>query len=180
MKTPDWKNANEEQVWIYVAWHLAENDIETVLVGGAVCSIYSDGAYQSGDLDLVSRSLIDQKIPQILRSIGFEKKSSRHYSHPECRVFVEFVVGPPGIGDDTDIQPAHQNVEGKKIYLYSPTDCIRDRLASYIHFGAQECLDQAALVGKKQPFNQAKVKSWCESEGAVHAFEELIEKIKQS
>lgn len=93
MKEPNWKSANEEQIWQYVGWHLAKNGIENI---------------------------------------------------------------------------------------YSPTDCIRDRLASYIHFKARECLDQAALVAKKFPFNQKKVKEWCASEGAPQAFEDLIKKIKRN
>lgn len=179
MKEPDWKTADEEIIWKYVAWHLAENGIDTVLVGGAVCAIYSGGAYQSGDLDFVSRSIMDHKIPEVLQSIGFEKRSGRHYEHSKSRVFVEFVTGPPGIGDDISIKPDYKKVEGNKLYLYSPTDCIRDRLASYIHFKARECLDQAVLVAEKFPFNKAKVKSWCDSEGATEAYREFISKLEK-
>ena len=48
MKEPNWKNCTEEDVWKYVGWHLAKNGIETILVGGAVAAIYSEGAYKSG------------------------------------------------------------------------------------------------------------------------------------
>ena len=50
MKEPDWKTVTESSLWEYVGWHLAKNNIKTILVGGAVCAIYSDGAYQSGDI----------------------------------------------------------------------------------------------------------------------------------
>lgn len=53
MKEPDWKTCSEEQLWKYVAAHLAKNGIDTILVGGAVVAIYSEGAYKSGDLDFV-------------------------------------------------------------------------------------------------------------------------------
>lgn len=53
MKAPDWKNCTEEEVWKFVAWNLAKNGIDTILVGGAVAAIYSEGVYKSGDLDLV-------------------------------------------------------------------------------------------------------------------------------
>lgn len=82
------------------------------------------------------------------------------------------------INDDIKIQPDVKIIEGQKLYIYSPTDCIRDRLASYIHFKARECLDQAALVAKKFPFNQKKVKDWCVAEGAPQAYDELMKKIK--
>ncbi len=35
MKEPKWETANEEEVWKFVAWHLAKNGIATILGGGA-------------------------------------------------------------------------------------------------------------------------------------------------
>ncbi|MNS98032.1 hypothetical protein D3C72_1323840 [compost metagenome] len=179
MKEPNWKNCTEEEVWKYVGWHLAKNGIETILVGGAVAAIYSEGIYKSGDLDFVLRTYIEGKLTELLASIGFQKSSGRHYIHPDCDKFVEFVNGPAGIGHDTNIKPDTKVVEGQTLYIYSPTDCIRDRLASYIHFRARECLDQAVLVAQKFPFNQNKVKAWCASEGAPQAFDDLIKRLKK-
>jgi hypothetical protein len=180
MKEPKWESATEEEVWEYVAWHLARRGISTVLVGGAVCAIYSKGIYKSGDLDFVSLSLFDEAIPDVMKSIGFVRSGNRHYHHPKCPLFVEFVRGPIGIGDDLKIQPDKREIEGQTIYIYSPTDCIRDRLASYIHFRARECLDQAVLVACKFPFNKKKVKEWCVLEGAPEAYSELMGKVKES
>jgi hypothetical protein len=95
VKEPKWENCTEEDVWKYVGWTLAKNGIETVLVGGAVAAIYSDGIYKSGDLDFVLRTYADHKLPKIMESIGFQKSSGRHYIHPKCDKFVEFVAGPP-------------------------------------------------------------------------------------
>lgn len=180
MKTPDWKNCTEEEVWEFVGWHLAKNGIETVLVGGAVAAIYSDGIYKSGDLDLVLKTYIEENLTEVMESIGFKKSSGRHYIHPDCDKFIEFMFGPVGIGDDIDIKPNERKVDGKTLYIYSPTDCIRDRLASYIHFKARECLDQAVLVAQRFPFNQRKVKAWCASEGAPQAFDDLMKKLKKA
>lgn len=180
MKEPKWESCTEEEVWKFVAWHLAKNGIETILVGGAVAAIYSEGIYKSGDLDFVLKTYVEGKITPIMESIGFQKSSGRHYIHPRCDKFVEFMFGPAGIGDDVNIKPDIKTIEGQKLYIYSPTDCIRDRLASYIHFKARECLDQAALVAKNFPFNQSKVKEWCKSEGAPEAFDELMKKVKKS
>ena len=84
MKTPDWKNCSEEDVWLFVAWHLAKNGIDTVLVGGAVAAIYSEGAYKSGDLDLVLKTYVEGKIPSVMKEIGFQCSQGRHYIHPDC------------------------------------------------------------------------------------------------
>ncbi len=48
----------------------------------------------------------------------------------------------------------------------------------YIHFKARECLDQAALIAQKFPFDHNKVKVWCNAEGAPEAFEALLRKLK--
>jgi hypothetical protein len=180
MKEPHWKTATEKEVWEYVAWHLAKNGIQTLLVGGAVVAIYSEGAYQSGDLDLIQLNYHDKVIPKVMESINFKKSRGRHYIHAKSQIFVEFCSGPPGIGDDVKIKPDSKVVDGQILFLYSPTDCIRDRLASYIHFKARECLDQAVLVANKFPFNRKKVKEWCVQEGAAQAYDDLIKKLKKS
>lgn len=177
MKEPNWESCNEEEVWKFVGWHLAKNGIESILVGGAVAAIYSDGVYQSGDLDFVLKTYVDEKIADVMGSIGFKNQGGRHYIRPNCEKFVEFMFGPAGIGDDIGIVPDSKKVEGQTLYIYSPTDCIRDRLASYIHFKARECLDQAVLVAQKYPFNKKKVKDWCASEGAPEAYEALVKKL---
>ena len=179
MKEPQWENCTEEEVWLYVCWNLAKNGIQTILVGGAVAAIYSEGAYKSGDLDIVLKTYIDGVVPKVMASMGFQKSPGRHYIHPKCDKFIEFVNGPAGIGDDVKIKPDARLVEGQTLYIYSPTDCIRDRLASYIYFKARECLDQAVLVAKRFPFDHNKVKAWCEQEGSTEAYKELIKKIKK-
>jgi hypothetical protein len=174
MKEPDWATCTEKQLWKYVATRLAQNGIDTILVGGAVVAIYTEGAYKSGDLDLVLLSYLNDKLPKLMAEIGFKVSQSRHYSHPKCKhLIIEFASGPPGIGDDVRIKPAEVRSGGQIIKIYSPTDCIRDRLASYIHFKALDCLDQAVLVAKRHPYNRAKVKKWCASEGAAGAFVEF-------
>lgn len=102
-------------------------------------------------------------LEKAMNKIGF-KKQGRHYIHPECHhLFIEFPGGPPlSIGEDTQIKPDEVSVEGEIIKIYSPTDCVKDRLASFIHFNAEECLDQAVLVAKRHPVDIDKIKSWRE------------------
>lgn len=178
MKEPKWEKCTEVDVWKYVGWHLAKHGVKTLLVGGAVAAIYSEGVYKSGDLDFITLSYLDEVLPEVMASIGFEKSVGRHYIHSKCKQFIEFAPGPAGIGDDVSIKPKAVKVQGQTLYIYSPTDCIRDRLASYIHFRARECLDQAALVAKNFTFNHKKVKDWCVGEGAPQAYEDLMRKLK--
>lgn len=176
MNEPNWKTVTEEELWKFVGWHLANKGIHSVLVGGAVVSIYSKGAYRSGDIDLVE-PLISKasEIKSVMEAVGF-RKVGRHYVHPKCKhLFIEFVSGPVSIGEDYKIIPDEKEFNGKILKIFSPTDCIRDRLASYIYFSSRECLDQALLVAKSQHFNLERVKKWCLREGVSgqRAFEEF-------
>ena len=73
----DFKTCTEEELWKYVAAHLKSRNIDTVLVGGAVVSIYTDGAYESGDLDLILTNYFVKNLPEIMNEIGFGITSTR-------------------------------------------------------------------------------------------------------
>jgi len=178
MKKPNWATCNENELWNYIAYHLKQKGIDTILVGGAVVSIYSKGAYQSGDIDLVMVESV-KEIEPILNELGF-KKENRHFEHPECpHLFVEFVSPPAAIGDDYNIIPDEVKIGNMMLKILSPTDCIRDRLASYLFFDARECMDQAVLVANAQKFSHEKVKNWCANEGHPEIYEEFMSFLKK-
>jgi hypothetical protein len=171
----DLSTCSEAELWRHVAVHLEASGIGVVLVGGAVVAVYTDGAYQSGDLDFVPERLFEDRIDASMLELGFHR-NGRNYEHPDCRhLFVEFVSGPLGIGNDQNIVPRTELVEGHKLKILSPTDCVCDRLASYIHFKARECLDQAVLVAKARPVDWNRIRRWCQNEGpaGTAAFEDL-------
>ena len=86
----DFSSCNEEELWKYVALHLKTENIDTVLVGGAVVSIYTEGAYESGDIDLILTKLFVNNLTSAMRKIGFEKRG-RNFIHPDCKhLFIEF------------------------------------------------------------------------------------------
>ena len=178
MKTPDWKTCTEEELWRYVAWHLNAQGIESVLVGGSVAAIYSQGAYRSGDLDFIISDADRIRIDQILTGLGFCKEG-RHFRHPQCKhLFVEFPPGPLAIGNDYRIKPVTVSVEKRKLLILSPTDCVCDRLASYMFFKSRDALEQALMVAAAQPVDLKKIKSWCTAEGGIEQFDEFRSLLK--
>lgn len=170
----DFKTCTEEELWRYVASHLKSRGIDTILVGGAVVSIYSEGIYTSGDLDLVLGSLFTKGLNDAMKQIGFEKRG-RHYVHPDCKhLFVEFPGSPPlGIGSDYSIEPIEVESNQVKIKILSPTDCVKDRLASFIFFADRDGLDQALLVALNKSVDLKSIEMWCKQEGYPEAFEEF-------
>ena len=176
----DFENCTPEELWKYVGEHLSKNGLDAVLVGGAVVSVYTDGIYQSGDLDFIIQNLAKEKLPTLMKEVGFEKHG-RHYIHPECgHLFVEFPPGPLEIGEETNIRSESIESNGAIIKILSPTDCIKDRLANYIYFKSQEGMDQALLVAKLQPFNKSLVEKWCIEENHGHVFGEFLTLFKKS
>jgi hypothetical protein len=116
----DWSNCTESKLWKYVAVHLSENGIDTVLVGGAVVSYYAQGLYESGDIDLVFQSyhLTEETIKKVMNQIGFKRQTGRHYKHPKCKhLFVEFLSPPVGIGNDYQIKPKEIKIDGEIAYV---------------------------------------------------------------
>ncbi len=163
----NFKNCTENELWEYVAVALSKDGIPTILVGGAVAAIYSEGVYRSGDLDIIieSSKVSDKLLEASMASIGFSK-SGRHWIHPECNhLYIEFVSPPLAIGDDYSIKPKEVNRYGQLIKILSAEDCVRDRLASYVYFKARECFDQAYLVAKRQNIDVKTIYSWAKREG---------------
>ena len=174
----EFKNCSEEELWRYVGKQLSRNGFDAILVGGAVVSIYSKGAYRSGDLDFIIQNLTKDKLPEVMGEIGFVKEG-RSYIHPKCsHLFVEFPPGPIGIGNDSNIRPRVEKSNKIEIKILSPTDCIKDRLASFIHFNSYEGMEQAVLVARSQPFNCLAVKKWCKNENRHDVFEEFTQLLK--
>jgi hypothetical protein len=178
----DFSTCTVEDLWRFVAAHLENRGIGVVLVGGAVVSVYTEGAYVSGDLDFVREAFFSQDVEGAMAEIGFHKEGS-HYRHAGCpHLFVEFVPGPLGIGEDAHIEPALV-IEGElKIKLLSPTDSVRDRLSGFIHFGNRDYMDQAVLVASSHPVDWNKIERWCQGEGpnGPEAFVELRRRVARN
>jgi len=111
--------------------------------------------------------------------LDFKKK--RHYTNPKCpHLLVEFPGTPPlGIGEDHFITPDEWEIDGHVIKILSPTDCVKDRLASYIYYNDRDGLDQALLVAQAHPVNIESIKTWCINENADFAFDDFISKLKK-
>lgn len=177
MNPPDWSRCTEEELWRYVGWHLEGAGIRSVLVGGAVVAIYTEGLYRSGDLDLVPDDLARARLDETLAQIGFKPTRSRYFKHPACpHLYIEFPRGPVEIGEQYPVVPAEIEVEGRTLRLLSPTDCVKDRLAGYIHWKSRANFDQAVLVALRQRdrVDLDAVRKWCRGEGGMEAFEELF------
>lgn len=61
--------------------------------------------------------------------------------------------------------------------MISPTDCVKEWLAAYYHWGDQQCLYQATLVAQANDVDLEDIRSWSVAEGKKDEFEAIIDKL---
>jgi hypothetical protein len=163
VKTIDFSNITIKKLACLIYETLKKSGIEVVLVGGACVSIYSHNRYQSSDLDFVTYEQL-KSITPILSKLGFQR-TGRSFSHKHCPYLLDFVNPPVSIG--------HQSIQNFKILktaigslqLLSPTDCVKDRLASFFHWNDAQALEQAAMVAENHTIQIEDLKHWAKIEG---------------
>ncbi|MGD0281889.1 MAG: hypothetical protein ABSB95_05960 [Dissulfurispiraceae bacterium] len=173
----DWKTIDTKELAAIVISTLKEKDIDAVLVGGACINIYSYNKFMSYDLDFVSHGK-EKDISKVLTGLGFKKKESRHFIRDDCPFFVEFVSPPLAIGNEPVKTCEKIDTPQGTIILLTPTDCVKDRLASYYHWNDPQALNQAIAVVKDQEVDLKEVKRWSIKEGHGEKFKEFIAYIK--
>jgi hypothetical protein len=163
----------------FIDTHLRENGINVVLSGGAAVSIYSDHKYVSKDLDFIGRFDIDhKKVESVMSEIGFDKKG-KYYHHPKTQYFAEFMSGPATVGQDPIGQIEELILETGVIRIISPTDSVKDRLASFYHFRDRQGLEQAILVSKSNSIDIKSIEIWSIREGEKEKFEEYKHRLEE-
>lgn len=169
---------NQGELAAYIDTHLREKGIQVVLSGGASVAIYSNYQYVSEDLDFIARFSIDhKKVESSMKAIGFQRQG-RYYHHPDTPYFVEFISGPPSVGQDPIGEINELTLETGKIRLLSPTDSVKDRLAAFYHWGDRQSLEQALLVARSRAIDLENVERWSIREGKQDEFEAFKRRLK--
>jgi hypothetical protein len=161
---------SQAELAAFVQTHLRAQGIDAVLSGGASVAIYSDGQYVSMDIDLVNAKFAARKkIVEAMKEIGFTE-TGRHFGHPDTDYFVEFQPGPLSIGDKSIDEVSELSFDTGILRIISPTDCIKDRLAHYFHWGDRQCLAQAEMVAARSQIDIDDIEDWSRSEGKLKEF----------
>lgn len=95
-----------------------------VLVGGAAVELYTEGAYTTGDIDLVG--VVTPPVQGALEAAGFTRHG-RHWIHEETQTFVEF----PGDSLGSHEQADWFEVRRRRIRIVSIEDLLVDRLGAW-------------------------------------------------
>jgi hypothetical protein len=173
----DWKNIKIRNLAALVCHELTKGGIHAVLVGGACVSIYTDNTYVSYDLDFVSHSSL-KEIAEILSGLGFQRESSRHFIRKDCPFFIEFVAPPVSVGKEPIKKEEIVKTRYGSLRLLTPTDSVKDRLASYYHWNDPQALEQAIMVAKAKKVKMTEIRTWSEKEGHNEKFDTFFRMLK--
>ena len=162
-----------EQLGGLVCETLFAHGMDAVLSGGSCVSIWSNNAYVSDDLDMIIRGMATRsRIARALADLGFtpDKSGSRYFTHPDIKLSLEFPSGPLMVGDEhvTDVETI--STDHGTLKLLTPTDCVKDRMAGYLHWGDEQSFQQAVHVAKNQPVDWDSIAKWFAAEGYPGAF----------
>ena len=146
--------------------------IETTLTGGTVVSIYTGPWYVSQDIDFVCAGL-STDIAAVMRGLGFELEAGRHWRHPANPFIVEFPPGPLAVGDALVTEIAERTINGLRLRLLTPTDCVRDRLSAWFHWKDEKSFAQALAVADRNPVEWTVIERWAATERATKKFQEF-------
>jgi hypothetical protein len=113
-----------------------------------------------------------------MEELGFYEEG-RHFIHSDTQFMVEFPPGPLTIGDEPVKQIEELEFPTGTLKVISPTDCVKDRLAAYYHWGDRQCLSQAILVAHTQQIDFEEVRRWSNAEGKLGEFEKIGSQLRE-
>jgi len=169
----------QSELGAFVHTFLRDAGIHVVLSGGAAVSIYSKNEYISKDLDFVNIFSVSRpKICSAMNKLGFEEQG-RYFKHPLSQYFIEFPPGPLSVGIEPIKEIKEVIFSTGVLRVISPTDCVKDRLAAYYHWGDRQTLQQAILVAKNQQIDLKEIEKWSKTEGKLKDFKEILSRLKK-
>lgn len=161
----------------FISEELRKKGIDTVLVGGACVTIYSENRYQSYDLDYVTYEDM-KKVKKALQELGFIEKD-KYFQHKNCPWFIEFVSPPVAVGNEFVQNYNHVKTPLGIIKMLHPIDTVKDRLAAFYHWKDKQSLEQALSICNEQSIDIDELKNWSIAEGfeqKFQIFESLLHK----
>ena len=142
-----------------------------VLTGGSAATVYAPEAYQSQDLDFVL-TFRGEDAAGVIASLGYVPTGGT-YVHSENSLTLEFIDGPLQVGRDVITEYDTLRERGQLLYVISPTDSCRDRLAGFMFWNDHASLIQATAVARAQTVDLDKIEKWCRREQHHASFLEL-------
>lgn len=159
--------------------HLANKDIQVVLVGGMAVSLYTNNSYLTKDIDMID---ISYQGPQSLRAamseIGFQKKG-KNYINSTTDIQVEFPSGQLSVGDELVTETTLIKGKFGDIPVLQVKDVVKDRLSLHYHWDDPQGLVQALAVTLNHKLDPKELRGFITKEANKEGFQEFEENVKE-
>jgi hypothetical protein len=151
---------------------LSRVGIVAVMTGGSAATFYAPDAYQSRDLDFVITVRGAGAGAAALAALGFTEKG-QVYRHAQTHFTLDFPRGPLAVGDELLMSWRTERRDDELLHVLTPTDCCRDRLASFLFWNDFSGLQQALAVAaaQRQALDVGVIAAWCRKEGHLQKFD---------
>lgn len=154
---------------------------KVVLTGGSAATVYEPQVYQSQDVDFIAymvKSAADFR--QAVFDLGFEE-SGRVFSHPSVPVTLDFPDEDIRIGRELVDRYSTLREGDFTLHILTPTDCVRDRLASFFWFHDRSALAAACGVAKARfdEVDLAEIEAWAKREGEGERYGEFLDRLSR-
>jgi len=174
----DWATISLKDLAGFLCEELKKRGIDTVLVGGACVTMYSENRYQSYDLDYVTYEDMS-KVKKALAELGFFEKH-KYFQHEHCPWLVEFVSPPVAVGKEVICKFSYLKTSFGTIKCLRPIDSVKDRLAAFYHWNDKQSLDQAIKICLEHKINFKKLEEWSINEGRFEKFQDFKARLKST
>jgi len=168
------KGLKLKQAAAAICSHLTDLGFDPVLTGKGCAAIYQKAKTSAGGLDFVISEYKVEAIKNAMRALHYSCRVHRTFISRVCPFEVSFLPPPLAVGDDTvgDVNEIKTNRGNLK--MLGPTDCVRQRLASYYRFGDRDALDDAVSVSKRHEIDLELVRRWSHWEWASDKYEDFL------
>ncbi|MCB1135297.1 MAG: hypothetical protein KDK78_03410, partial [Chlamydiia bacterium] len=94
--------------------------------------------------------------------------------------FIEFVSPPIAIGDEPISSFVQHETEMGTVKMLTPSDAVKDRLASFYHWGDRQGLEQAInICTEAEGVNLEDIARWSTREGFPERYNDFLALLKR-
>ncbi|HEX5035643.1 MAG TPA: hypothetical protein VFX30_00580 [bacterium] len=127
-----------------------EKGMDFILVGGATVQFYTQGEYQTKDIDIILRGDTKEDIEEIMHSLDFKRTTNyRHFENPLFAFSVEFPPSPIQVGRRTITKVSLIKTPEGPLEIIRIEDIIMDRIIAGVEWKDARSIDQAKLIWRK-------------------------------
>ncbi len=153
-------------------------DVLLTVVGGAAVQYYTQGEYNTEDLDSILSGDTKEIIEEVMGSLRFKRTSMyRHFEHPSFDFVVEFPPSPIEVGNRHVDTLANVETQEGLVRVIRVEDLIMDRIIAGVEWRDPPSLDQARLlwVKNKKHIDLKYLKQFAKEEGYADTLKKIIQ-----